>query len=101
MHTVIVLPEELVVTQDSDAYYLCTTSAETIIGIQWLLNNTLLEDLNVTDVRAVFSGNLGGSGRLIFSRIPLKYNSTNITCRAELITSRQIEVTVSLLVQGQ
>ena len=78
--------------------FLCVSVAETITGIQWLLNGTLLEDRNLTDVRSVFR-EMQGIGKLFLSRVPLKYNSTNISCRAEL-TSGQVEVTASLLVQG-
>ena len=83
---------------NSNVSFLCASITETITGIQWLLNDTLVEDLNLTDVRSVFR-ETQGIGKLFLSRVPLQFNSTNISCRAEL-TPGQVEVTASLLVQG-
>ena len=72
------------------------TSGTQLTGVQWLLNNIPLEDLNLTDVTTLFDSNFGG--RLIFLN-PSEYNETIITCRAEL-ESGPAEDTALLLVQG-
>ena len=92
------LPRQLVSVPNGNVSFLCASITEAITGIQWLLNNTLLEDFSSTDVRSVFR-ETQGTGKLFLSRVPLKCNLTSITCRAEL-PSGQVEVWSLLLVQG-
>ena len=67
-----------------------------ITGIQWLLNTTLLQDLNLTDVTTGFTGVVGS---IEFSN-PSDYNVTSVTCRAELQSGEEGSATALLLVQG-
>ena len=84
-------------TTPNDAVsYSCVSPFDPITEIQWLLNTTLLEDLNLTDVTAGFSG---VAGSLTFSN-PSDYNVTSVTCRAELQSGEQGSATALLLVQG-
>ena len=91
-----VFPEVFVATPNRSAGFRCFRNLGTFTGVQWLLNNTPLEDLNITDVTAVFDSTFGG--RLTFSN-PFGYNGTFVTCRAEL-QSGPAENTALLLVQG-
>ena len=83
-------------TPDDAASYSCVSPVDPITEIHWLLNTTLLEDLNHTDVTVAFAGI---AGSLTFSK-PSGYNSTNVTCRAELQSGEQGSATALLLVQG-
>ena len=76
--------------------YSCVSPVDPLTEIQWLLNNTLLEDLNLTDVTTAFAG---VAGSLTFSN-PSDYNVTSVTCRAELLSGEQGSATALLLVQG-
>ena len=76
--------------------YWCVSPFDPITEIQWLLNTTLLEDLNLTDVTAAFAS---GAGSLTFSN-PSGYNSTNVTCGAQLQSGENGSFTTLLLVQG-
>ena len=83
-------------TPNTSAAFRCLPNLGTILGVQWLLNNISLEDLNLTDVTAV--DNTFG-GRLTFTN-PYGYNGTNVTCRAELEFGQEVSATALLLVQG-
>ena len=84
-------------TMPNDAVsYLCLSPFDWFTDIQWLLNNTLLEDLNLTDVTTAFAG---VSGSLTFSN-PSDYNVTSVTCRAVLRSGEEESATALLLVQG-
>ena len=86
-------------TPDDAVTYSCVSPFDPITEIQWLLNNTLLEDLNLTDVTAAFAG-IVNAGSLVFSN-PSDYNSTNVTCIAELQSGEEGNATALLLVQGK
>ena len=83
-------------TPNRSAVYRCIPTHGTLIRIQWLLNNIILEDLNITDVTMLFDSTFGG--RLSFTN-PSDYNDTIITCRAES-ESGPAEDTALLLIQG-
>ena len=83
-------------TPNRSAEFRCFRTSGTISAVQWLLNNIPLEDLNLTDVTALFDSNFGG--RLTFTN-PSEYNGTIVTCGAEL-QSGPAEDTALLLVQG-
>ena len=94
--SVSVFPEIIVTTPDDAVTYLCLSPTNPFTGIQWLLNNTLLEDLNLTDVTTAFAG---VAGSLTFSN-PSDYNVTSVTCRALLQSGEEGRATALLLVQG-
>ena len=85
-------------TTPNDAVaYSCLSPTNPFTEIQWLLNTTLLEDLNLTDVTAAFAGI---TGTIEFLN-PSDYNVTSVTCRAELQSGEQGSATALLLVQGK
>ncbi len=83
--------------------YPCTVTHDqlgTVPQIQWLLNGTLLEDLNQRD--GIEDDVTFGIGTLTFNNTPVKYNDTTIQCIATL-TSGEIMYSnnATLLVQGE
>ena len=72
-----------------------------ISGVQWLVNDTALQDLNLRNVSASFSDRLH-MGILQFSDLPLEYNMTRIKCSVSTSNSEVIESErdVLLLIQG-
>ena len=50
-----------------------------LVSLQWLVNGTLLESLNLRNVTAIIGDSYG---ILMFMDIPVAYNSTTITCAA-------------------
>ena len=83
-------------TPHGNVSFLCTSLTGTITGVQWLVNNMILEDIDDTDITSEFNQFGGGIGSLHFTNIPLAYNETTITCTAP----GEEEDTVSLLIQG-
>ena len=75
---------------------ICVARTSTITGVQWLVNNTMTEDIDDISIMAITGL---GIGRLSLTNIPVAYNMTNITCIAQLPSGRE-EVTVTLLIQG-
>ena len=81
------------------ATYTCITSILTndnIESVQWLVNNTLVENLELDNVVVT------GLGRLRFTMTSEEYNNTNIRCRATFMSG---SITTSetgslLLIQG-
>ncbi len=63
-----------------EAIFDCSHS-QTITGVQWLLNDTALQDLNLRNVAAEFS-DIIQVGVLTFTDLPLEYNKTRISCTA-------------------
>ena len=61
-------------TANGAVAYSCVSPVDPITEIQWLLNTTLLEDLNLTDVTTAFAG---VAGSLTFSN-PSDYNVTSV-----------------------
>ncbi len=73
----------------------------TITSVQWLINETPLEDLSLTNVETEFS-QLSRQGILVFDNISVEYNNTNIQCRATLSNGETVDSNnVALLVQGE
>ena len=74
--------EIYVSVQGGEVEFTCSpdrTSTITIVGVQWLVNNTDLEDLNLRHVRTEFYI-IGQIGFLRFTNLTLGYNMTNISC---------------------
>lgn len=103
------------VVQSSGEYYVATPSGIAVFNcfsslqliscseyrLVWLVNGTVLEDTNLTNINATTLTTCG-VGYLRFSNIPLEYNMTNVECRADLNSGRNFtsKVTV-LLLQGE
>ncbi len=70
-------------------------------SVQWLMNGTRLEDLNLTNVPTEFR-EVTRQGTLVFNNISVEYNNTNIQCRATLSNEETVDSNnVTLLVQGE
>ena len=83
-------------TPHGNVSFLCTSLTGTITGVQWLVNNMTLEDIDNTDITSEFSNQFRGIGSLDFTNIPLAYNGTTITC----IAPGEEEDTALILIQG-
>ena len=83
------------------ARFSCSLQRQPISGVQWLVNGSSLQDLNLRNVSATFS-NHTDTGFLRFSNLPLKYNMTRIKCSVNS-SSRVIasESDILLLIQGE
>ena len=69
-----------------------------ITSLQWLVNETLVETLQLNDATTTFQF---GIGRLTFRNIPLCYNGTKITCTcAAIVNSVNVTQHSTLYLQG-
>ncbi len=81
----------------------CATSSPTITitSVEWLINETRLEDLSLTNVETEFV-NVTRQSSLRFNNVPVEYNNTNIQCRATLSNGETEDSNnLTLLVQGE
>ena len=94
---VLVPNDHYVTTPGGSARFTCSGTGLT--GIQWLVNGTLLENLNLTNVTAAFRQSVvGGIGVLTFENVLFEYNETTIRCSDS--SSRTSQVQSKLLIQG-
>ena len=77
--------------------YICTDITLNVVGMQWLINGTQLENLHLSNINTRFSI---GIGRLEISRIPLEYNNTTIQCIGNFENRNESSNILTLLVQG-
>ena len=80
-----------------EASFFCTGTAS-VSGIQWLINGTHLENLNLQNVNTRF---FRGIGRLDITHIPSDYNDTTIQCIANFGDRNEPSNILTLLVQGR
>ena len=87
-----------VITPHGSVSLLCTITTQTT-GVQWLVNNTVIEDIDNINITTEFDLDTIGLpiGRLNLANVPLAYNETHITC---MLASGLEEATVLLLIQG-
>ena len=78
-------------TPGGDARFRCLSSSA--IGVEWLVNGTLLENLNLNNVTTEFAEGIGGA--LLLTNLPVDYNMTRITCKVD--ESSSVSNTTSLL----
>ena len=72
-----------------------------IVDVQWLVNGTRVEDLNLGDDVVVEFSLAREEGDLLFRNIPAEYNETTIQCRANYSSeTSSTSGTVTLLLQG-
>ena len=102
LETLISLRTVTILPSGGDPIYNCGSSLGTITSVQWLINGTLFEDLNLTNVETEFS-DLSRQGTLVFSDISLEpHNNTIIQCRATFNNGETVYSNNStLLVQGE
>lgn len=55
-----------------------------VVGVQWLVNGTQLENLHLMNVTEGFTTVGIGLGMLNFTNLPVSYNMTRIQCNATL-----------------
>ena len=80
-----------------EASCFCTGTAS-VVSIQWLINRTQLENLNLQNVNTRF---FSGTGRLDITHIPSDYNDTTIQCIANFGDRNEPSNILTLLVQGR
>ena len=98
-----VIPEEYVSRPGGRAFFTCQTSGVSVVDVQWLVNGTELDSLNLTNVRATLeTAGTRKRWRLLFTQIPVEYNTTTVNCIAmtmnENLTATQNS---TLLIQGK
>ena len=98
-------PGQYVSTIGGTATFTCSVSDGPITGVQWLVNGSELEDLNLpmANVEAVFETHETGSGHgiLRFRNVPVEYNETRVTCIAITVAMGMIRATDSSLLLEQ
>ena len=97
-----IFPDVFVTIPHGNASLLCSSFTPTltgaITGVQWLVNNTMIEDIIDINITTKFSNSVG-IGRLNLTNISVAYNETSITCIAQSAAGQE-EVTASVLIQG-
>ena len=96
---VLIPPNQLIAAPGSTAIFLCHSDTNEVDGIQWRVNGTPFEDL---DLGPNVTPNFGGEdmvevGRLVFTNLSLEYNMTRIECRITSIPNVWSSVTVLLI----
>ena len=105
MCIVSVVPDVFTSVPGGSAIFSCSASTlgggDSIIDIQWQLNNTSVEMLGLDSVADVFIPQTS-TGILTFSSISQDLNMTSVTCLANLTSGHVVisERTAILLVQG-
>ena len=83
-----------------DQFYLhCLDTSRTALGVQWLVNGTLLENSRLENVFQHFN-NITKTATLDFD-LPLEYNVTTIQCIYNFASENMSSETFTLLLQGQ
>ena len=92
-------PDRFVSTPGESATFVCLSPGIRIVSLQWLVNGSLVENLNLTNVRTEFD-NI--SGVLRFDDIPEEYNMSRIRCMAiaEGNSEPLLSQNSSLILQG-
>ncbi len=93
--------DNIISIPDDNSTYTCGSSSATITSVQWLINGTQFEDLNLTNVGTDFN-EFSRLGILLFSNLSVEYNNTNIQCRAVLNNGETLySNNLTLLIQGE
>ncbi len=92
--------QDIIFNSGENPIYNCVSSSAIITSVEWLINGTRLQDLSLTNVVTEFS-QLSRRATLVFTMVSVKYNNTNIQCRATLSNGETVDSSNStLLVQG-
>ena len=96
-------PDHFVLVPGGNAAFSClSTSSDVIDVVQWLINGTVLESLELTDVEIEFRDIGHGVFDLELGNIPIEFNTSWIQCRVDLRSGR-VETssrTVLILLEG-
>ena len=82
------------------AEFNCISGSIKAVGVEWLVNGTPLENLNLSNVTTVTTEFAVGFGVLTFTNLPVEYNMTRITCMQMFTSSTIVNCTSLLLLQG-
>ncbi len=93
-----------ITTPDGMASFLCSPTSGNVSSVQWLINGTRLEDLNLPNISYEFvvSG-IGNFGAMVMRRIPVEWNTTVVSCRGVFVESGRnlTSSTCKILLQGK
>ena len=96
-------PSDLTLFAGARALLTCSSAITgvDVVGVQWLVNGSPLEDLNLMNVLTDFS-EINRVGSLVIDPITLEYNATTIQCIATFSSGNTSHSnTATLLVQGE
>ena len=79
--------------------FICIDPSRTALGVQWLVNGTLLENSTLVNVFQHYS-NISKIADLDFN-LPLEHNVTTIQCIGNFASGNVSSETITLLLQGQ
>ena len=83
-----------------DAVFSCLSTSSLVVSIEWLVNETDLNSLQLTDVNQGFEP-IGRVGTLRFDNVSLEYNNTRIQCKVYTSTEGEVlSKNSTLLIQG-
>ena len=95
-------PDKYVSTPGGRAVFTCLAPGVSVVDVQWLVNGTELERLNLTNVTPILetAGTIKRR-RLVFTQIPVEYNTTTVNCIAMTMNENLTAIQNStLLIQG-
>lgn len=101
-YVVMIIPSGRFVSVLHGSYRVLCTSTDSIARIQWLVNGTLLEDLNLDETTNI--DRTQGFGVLSFGgNLQSRHNNSNIKCK---VTTNNMEILTSadsseLIIQGK
>lgn len=79
-------PDKFVSVPGGNATFICSSPSgargNTITKVQWLVNGSLFDPLDLLNVSTDFFPFSNGFGILSFTNLPVEYNMTTIRCRA-------------------
>ena len=61
--------------------FLCSSPLNVVTRVEWFLNGTIYENMDLPDIEVDFSTSFGGIGVLMFLNSRLEYNETRVRCR--------------------
>ena len=94
--------EVIVFEGDTNVIFTCSSASGT--RVEWLVNETLLEEpypMGVTSAEIIIPNNVIIGGSLIFNNVSLDYNGTTVQCIATTNGNARQTNIGTLLVQGK
>ena len=84
---------------DDNFAFFCTNPSRTVLGVQWLVNGTLLENGTLVIVFQDFNSRSKTAD--LFFDLPLEHNVTTIQCIGNFASENVSSEIITLLLQGQ
>ena len=97
--TVTLSPSESVGIPGDIFFHFCTDSSRTALGVQWLVNGTLVENIRLVNLFQTYD-NVSKIARIVFD-LPLEHNVTTIQCIYNFATKNVSSNSSTILLQGQ